>query len=373
RTARPPPRTGPPRRPAPLARRRRPRRWTVLPRRPIAERKIDLRRPLPGRAARRCCSGRSCSRRADRLAQSFGPGRRPAARPPARRPAVRCPVLRRKPSSAAVRWRPSRLRQRRRTAAAGWLPSSRGTGPRPPPANLAAVWHCPDGLHPTRVRRFRKPHPWAAGVWARAPPRRNARLPDCELPHGSGVWKAAVDHTRRGRARERAPASDVRRVRNRVDFDVTIEIPKGNRNKYEVDHETGRIRLDRTLFTATQYPADYGFIENTLGEDGDPLDALVLVHEPTFPGCLITARAIGMFRMPDEKGGADEVVCAPTADPRQVHLRDTHPRPETPRLEIHHVYEVYRVLGPGKSGEGATSTGCVDAEEEMKRPYERYK
>ncbi|MCC5697465.1 inorganic diphosphatase, partial [Klebsiella pneumoniae] len=81
-----------------------------------------------------------------------------------------------------------------------------------------------------------------------------------------------------------------------MDFDVTIEIPKGNRNKYEVDHETGRIRLDRTLFTATQYPADYGFIENTLGEDGDPVDALVLVQEPTFPGGLITARAIGMVR-----------------------------------------------------------------------------
>lgn len=65
-------------------------------------------------------------------------------------------------------------------------------------------------------------------------------------------------------------------------FDVTVEIPKGQKNKYEVDHETGRIRLDRTLFTSTQYPADYGYIEGTLGQDGDPLDALVLVSEPTF-------------------------------------------------------------------------------------------
>src|SRR5690606_29272421 len=143
-----------------------------------------------------------------------------------------------------------------------------------------------------------------------------------------------VVHTRRGRARERAPASDVRRVRNRVDCDVTIEIPKGNRNKYEVDHETGRIRLDRTLVTATQYPADYGFIENTLCEDGDPLDALVLVQEPTFPGCLITARAIGMFRMRDEKGGDDKVICVPSDDPRQEHLRDIHHLPEFHRLEI---------------------------------------
>jgi inorganic pyrophosphatase len=76
-----------------------------------------------------------------------------------------------------------------------------------------------------------------------------------------------------------------------MEFDVLVEIPKGSRNKYEVDHESGRIRLDRTLFTSTQYPADYGFIENTLGLDGDPLDALVLlIGEPTFPGCLIKCR-----------------------------------------------------------------------------------
>ena len=109
-----------------------------------------------------------------------------------------------------------------------------------------------------------------------------------------------------------------------MDFDVTVEIPKGHRNKYEVDHATGRIRLDRTLFTSTQYPADYGFIEGTLGEDGDPLDALVLVPEPTFPGCLIRCRTIGMFRMTDEKGGDDKVLCVPYEDPRQEHLRDIH-------------------------------------------------
>ena len=158
-----------------------------------------------------------------------------------------------------------------------------------------------------------------------------------------------------------------------MEFDVTIEIPKGNRNKYEVDHETGRIRLDRTLFTATQYPADYGFIENTLGEDGDPLDALVLVQEPTFPGCLITARAIGMFRMRDEKGGDDKVICVPSDDPRQEHLRDIHHLPEFHRLEIQHFFEVYKDLEPGKSVEGATWAGRVDAEEEIKRSYERYK
>ena len=112
-----------------------------------------------------------------------------------------------------------------------------------------------------------------------------------------------------------------------MEFDVLIEIPRGSRNKYEVDHESGLIRLDRTLFTATQYPADYGFVPDTLGEDGDPLDALVLVLEPTFPGCLIRSRPIGMFRMTDEKGGDDKVLCVPAGDPRQEHLRDLHDLP----------------------------------------------
>jgi inorganic pyrophosphatase len=158
-----------------------------------------------------------------------------------------------------------------------------------------------------------------------------------------------------------------------VEFDVTIEIPKGERNKYEMDHVTGRIRLDRTLFTATQYPADYGFVENTLGEDGDPLDALVLVMEPTFPGCLIKSRAIGMFRMTDEKGGDDKVLCVPAEDPRTEHLRDIHHLAEYHRLEIQHFFEVYKDLEPGKSVEGATWVGRVEAEAEIKRSYQRLK
>ena len=109
-----------------------------------------------------------------------------------------------------------------------------------------------------------------------------------------------------------------------MEFDVTIEIPKGNRNKYEIDHETGRIRLDRMLFTSTRYPDDYGFIDDTLGEDGDPLDALVLLEEPTFPGCVIRCRALGMFRMRDEKGGDDKVLCR-----RRISARRGAPRSRT--------------------------------------------
>src|SRR5205085_7296464 len=105
--------------------------------------------------------------------------------------------------------------------------------------------------------------------------------------------------------------AELGRRRSNVEFDVTIEIPKGQRNKYEVDHRTGRIRLDRMLFTSTRYPADYGFVEETLGGDGDPLDALVLVDEPTFPGCLIRCRTVGMFKMTDEKGPDEKVLCVP--------------------------------------------------------------
>ncbi|SCG77313.1 inorganic diphosphatase [Micromonospora inositola] len=158
-----------------------------------------------------------------------------------------------------------------------------------------------------------------------------------------------------------------------MEFDVTIEIPKGTRNKYQMDRQTGRIRLDRTLFTATQYPADYGFIEHTLGEDTDPLDALVLVQEPTFPGCLIRCRAIGMFRMRDEKGPDPKVLCVPTADPRLAHLGDITDLEHFHKLEIKHFFEVYKDLEPGKSVdiERGIWAGRTEAEAEIRRSQDR--
>ena len=156
-----------------------------------------------------------------------------------------------------------------------------------------------------------------------------------------------------------------------MEFDVTIEIPKGSRNKYEVDHHSGRIRLDRTLFTATQYPADYGFIDDTLGQDGDPLDALVLLSESTFPGCLISARAIGMFRMTDEMGPDDKVLCVSANDPRQSHLQDIGDLSIFEKLEIQHFFEVYKDLEPGKSVEGANWVGRKEAEEEIRVSFDR--
>jgi inorganic pyrophosphatase len=158
-----------------------------------------------------------------------------------------------------------------------------------------------------------------------------------------------------------------------VEFDVTIEIPSGSRNKYELDHKTGRIKLDRRLFTSTRYPADYGFVEQTLGEDGDPLDALVLIEDSTFPGCLIRCRALGMFRMTDEAGGDDKVMCVPAEDVRMTLMRDLDDIPEYWRLEIQHFFEVYKDLEPGKSVEGASWVGREEAEQEILRSYQRAK
>ena len=156
-----------------------------------------------------------------------------------------------------------------------------------------------------------------------------------------------------------------------MDVEVIIEIPKGQRNKYEMDHETGRIRLDRMLFTSTRYPSDYGFIDDTLADDGDPLDALVLLEEPTFPGCLITCRVIGMFRMRDEKGLDDKVLCVPATDPRWKHLQDISDVPEFDRLEIQHFFEVYKELEPGKSVEGAAWADRAAAESEVEASRKR--
>ncbi len=156
-----------------------------------------------------------------------------------------------------------------------------------------------------------------------------------------------------------------------MDFDVTIEIPKGQRNKYEVDHETGRIRLDRMLFTATRYPADYGFIDDTLGEDGDPLDALVLLEEPTFPGCLVKCRAIGLFHMRDEAGGDDKIICLPSNDPRLEDMQDLDDINEFYKLEIQHFFETYKDLEPGKSVEGAHWAGRAEAEAEIMASRQR--
>src|SRR5919204_671482 len=116
----------------------------------------------------------------------------------------------------------------------------------------------------------------------------------------------------------------VRSLPDMSDGVVFVEIPAGSRNKYEWDDELGGIALDRRLFTSMTYPADYGYLEGTLAEDGDPLDALVLVAEPTFPGCRIRVRPIGVFHMSDEKGPDEKLLCVPLADPSFERVRDIH-------------------------------------------------
>ena len=133
-----------------------------------------------------------------------------------------------------------------------------------------------------------------------------------------------------------------------MEFDVIIEIPKGQRNKYELDHESGRIKLDRMLFTSTRYPSDYGFIEDTLADDGDPLDALVLLEEPTFPGCHVRARPVGVFLMSDEHGEDAKLLCVTASDPRQADIQELDDLAPHELEEIAHFFAIYKSLEPGK-------------------------
>jgi inorganic pyrophosphatase len=134
-----------------------------------------------------------------------------------------------------------------------------------------------------------------------------------------------------------------------VEATVFVEVPMGSRNKYEVDAETGHVVLDRRLFTSMSYPADYGYIEGTLGEDGDPLDALVLVGEPTFPGCRIRGRVVGVFHMTDEKGADEKIILVPLRDPAWMRVHDVHDIPPEFRDEIEHFFQVYKDLEEKKT------------------------
>ncbi|MCB9427079.1 MAG: inorganic diphosphatase [Flavobacteriales bacterium] len=127
-------------------------------------------------------------------------------------------------------------------------------------------------------------------------------------------------------------------------FDVLIEIPKGSRNKYEYDFKLKKIRYDRMLFSSMMYPADYGFIPETLALDGDPLDVLVLVTEPTFPGCVMEVKAIGVFHMADEKGQDEKVICVPVSDPIWNKLSDLSDVNSHLLKEIEHFFQVYKDL-----------------------------
>ncbi|MFT4343801.1 MAG: inorganic diphosphatase [Candidatus Woesearchaeota archaeon] len=125
---------------------------------------------------------------------------------------------------------------------------------------------------------------------------------------------------------------------------VMIEIPRGSRNKYEFDKVRGIVKYDRTLYSSLHYPSDYGFVENTLALDGDPLDALVLLGEPTFPGCVIEVRPVGVFVMHDEKGQDEKILCVPLQDALWNHVHTLDQVPPHLLKEIHHFFSVYKDL-----------------------------
>jgi inorganic pyrophosphatase len=123
-----------------------------------------------------------------------------------------------------------------------------------------------------------------------------------------------------------------------------VEIPKGVRNKYEYDPELGGIKFDRLLMSAATYPADYGYLRGTLGQDGDPLDALVCLYEPTFSGCLIPVKPVGMFKMSDEKGIDDKIICVPLHDPYWNSYEELEDLPVLLRQEIEQFFSIYKDL-----------------------------
>lgn len=155
-------------------------------------------------------------------------------------------------------------------------------------------------------------------------------------------------------------------------IDVIVEIPAGGRNKYEYDHDRHVIRLDRRLATSMTYPADYGFVPDTIALDDDPLDALVLLDDPTFPGCLVRVRIVGVFLMRDEKGPDAKLLTVLEHDPSRD---DTHDLSDlSPHLleEIEHFFSVYKQLEPGKSTETIGFAGREAALEELRTSRARY-
>ena len=134
---------------------------------------------------------------------------------------------------------------------------------------------------------------------------------------------------------------------NAKEFEVVealVEIPRGSRNKYEFDHATGAMRLDRVLYSSVHYPTDYGFVPGTMADDGDPLDVLIIVEEPTFPGCRVRIRPIGILVMRDEKGIDEKLLAVPLADPRFSGIQDISELQKHWLTEIENFFDTYKML-----------------------------
>jgi inorganic pyrophosphatase len=155
-------------------------------------------------------------------------------------------------------------------------------------------------------------------------------------------------------------------------IEVMIEIPRGSRNKYEYDHERGVFKLDRRLFSATVYPADYGFVPDTLAEDGDPLDVLVLLEDPTFPGCMIEVRPVGVMWMRDEAGPDAKIICVEPQEPRFKAIRNIDDVYPELLAEIKNFFDVYKLLEPDKQSETGDFEGREAAWGEIRASQARH-
>lgn len=151
-----------------------------------------------------------------------------------------------------------------------------------------------------------------------------------------------------------------------AEVQVVIEIPRGSRNKYEMDHATGTIFLDRVLYSSVHYPTDYGFVPHTISADGDPLDVLVIVEEPTFPGCRVTVRLIGVLIMRDEAGVDEKLLAVPVADPRFAGIRSLGDLGRHWLVEIENFFNTYKLL-EDKASEVEGWRGREEALETLQR------
>jgi inorganic pyrophosphatase len=201
-------------------------------------------------------------------------------------------------------------------------------------------------------------------------PRNEYRFSDTSRPD-----LAARPQTRNGSSARgpRPTGEDVEVATPEEVIDVIVEIPAGSRNKYEYDHERHLIRLDRRLGTAMTYPADYGFVPETLALDGDPLDALVLLDDPTFPGCLVRVRVIGVFQMKDEAGPDAKLLTVLEHDPMRTDTHDVSDLPSHFLDEIAHFFSAYKALEPGKSTQTIGFEGRDAALEELRASRDRFR
>jgi inorganic pyrophosphatase len=185
----------------------------------------------------------------------------------------------------------------------------------------------------------------------------------CRDEHALGV-RASRDSA--------AASSAISRGGNAVEVTCFVEIPKGSRNKYEYDEERRVVRLDRHLFSSVVYPADYGFLEGMLSDTEGRLDALVLVGEPTFPGCRIAVRPVGLFRMRDEQGIDDKVLCVPVGDPEWAAVDDVEDVSLRLQEEIAHFFAVYTELEPNRVTAIEGWAGRAEAERDIEQARGRF-